>query len=165
MQHLSSGGFAIYGTLDYNGAADFYLVATRPQGQELWTRQFDAGNQELLLDGFNRSGSVEGDFILGGYSVFDNWPDTVIRHGVLIKTYGPNDYECCWLRGDINGDATGPNIADLVFLVNYMFSGGPEPDCMEEADINGNGAGPDVSDLVYLVTHMFSGGPPPASCP
>ncbi|MFH1687797.1 MAG: hypothetical protein ABIE70_09785 [bacterium] len=36
--------------------------------------------------------------------------------------------ECNYLRGDV--DCNGAvDIADLVFVVNYMFNGGPEPDC------------------------------------
>ena len=71
---------------------------------------------------------------------------------------------CCTIRGDIDHNGTGPDIADLVYLVNYMFNGGPEPPCMEEADINGDAAGPDIADLVYLVNYMFNGGPPPVPC-
>ncbi len=71
----------------------------------------------------------------------------------------------CIIRGDINHDGVGPDIADLVYLVSYMFSGGPPPVVMEEADINGDGVGPDISDLVYLVAYMFSGGPAPVPCP
>ncbi|MFH1686117.1 MAG: hypothetical protein ABIE70_01180 [bacterium] len=77
---------------------------------------------------------------------------------------------CCQIVGDVNHDGAGPDIADLVYLVNYMFNGGPPPPCDEgglfvEADVNGDGAGPDIADLVYLVNYMFNGGPPPAGCP
>jgi hypothetical protein len=72
---------------------------------------------------------------------------------------------CCKIVSDINHNGAGPDVSDLVYLVTFMFSGGPPPPCMPEADINGNGAGPDVSDLVYLVTFMFSGGPAPVPCP
>ncbi|MFH1688036.1 MAG: hypothetical protein ABIE70_11030 [bacterium] len=76
---------------------------------------------------------------------------------------------CCEIRADINHDGAGPDIADLVYLVNYMFNGGQEPPCSEdgyfaEADANGDMAGPDIADLVYLVNYMFNGGPPPAPC-
>ena len=71
---------------------------------------------------------------------------------------------CCVLRGDIDHNGAGPDIADLVFLVNYMFNGGPVPPCIEEADVNGDGAGPDIADLVYLVNYMFNGGPAPIPC-
>ena len=36
---------------------------------------------------------------------------------------------CCVQRGDINHNGTGPDIADLVYLVNYMFNGGPDLQC------------------------------------
>gem|GEM_PF-3238785 len=72
---------------------------------------------------------------------------------------------CCDIPGDVNDDGSGPDIADLVYLVAYMFGGGPAPPCLEQADINGDGSGPDIADLVYLVNFMFGGGPPPAPCP
>ncbi|HOP07941.1 MAG TPA: hypothetical protein PLF13_11700 [candidate division Zixibacteria bacterium] len=84
---------------------------------------------------------------------------------------GPHCFEisgCCQHIGDINHSGTGPDISDLVYLVAYMFQGGPEPVCFEpnggEADINGSGSGPDISDLVYLVAYMFQGGAAPANC-
>ncbi|MFH1686649.1 MAG: FG-GAP-like repeat-containing protein [bacterium] len=63
------------------------------------------------------------------------------------------------LCGDANGDGVGPDIADLVYLVNYMFNGGPVPPLLEMTDVDGNGVGPDIADLVYLVNYMFNGGP------
>ncbi|MFH1686653.1 MAG: thrombospondin type 3 repeat-containing protein [bacterium] len=72
---------------------------------------------------------------------------------------------CLGMRGNVNGyvgDAI--DISDLVYLVNYMFNGGPPPPIYEEADINGDG-GIDIVDLVYLVNYMFNGGPQPAPCP
>jgi|GEM_PF-2937447 len=73
----------------------------------------------------------------------------------------------CEIRGDIDHSGVLPlDIADLVYLVSYMFQGGPPPPCMEEADVNGDeGEVPDIADLVYLVAFMFSGGPEPIACP
>ena len=81
---------------------------------------------------------------------------------------GPYCYEaktCCTLRGDIAFDGEGPNVADLVYLLAFMFTEGPAPRCTGNADIDGDGTGPNISDLIYLTTYMFSGGPPPAPCP
>jgi hypothetical protein len=80
--------------------------------------------------------------------------------GAFVEICGP----CCVMRGDINHDG-GPNIdiSDLVYLVDYMFTGGPPPPCMEEGDVNGSGA-IDISDLVYFVDYAFTGGPPPPPC-
>jgi|GEM_PF-2546093 len=70
---------------------------------------------------------------------------------------------CCQLRGDVNHDGSW-DIADIVYLVDYMFNGGPEPPCMAEADINGAGDGIDIADLVYLIEAAFGGGPGPYPC-
>lgn len=88
----------------------------------------------------------------------------VVMGGTFYHLCYPRAGACCLIRGDINHDGTGPDVSDLVYLVTFMFSGGPQPPCLQEADINGNGTGPDVSDLVYLVTFMFSGGPEPIPC-
>jgi len=73
---------------------------------------------------------------------------------------------CVGDRGNVDGDTTDAiDISDLVYLVDYMFSSGPEPPCFDEADINGDGAPDiDISDLVYLVDYMFNSGPAPPSC-
>ncbi len=74
---------------------------------------------------------------------------------------------CCIppLRGNVDYDpSVAIDISDLVYLVDYMFTGGPVPPCIEEADMNGD-AVIDISDLVWLVDYMFTGGPPPADCP
>ncbi len=75
-----------------------------------------------------------------------------------------NPHFCCRIRGDADYDNVGPNIADLVMLVTYMFQSGPAPVCMAEVDINGDNVGPDISDLVALVSYMFQGGSLPAPC-
>jgi len=67
------------------------------------------------------------------------------------------------LCGDADGNLDGPDIADLVYLVTYMFQDGPAPPVIEACDVDGNGVipYPDIADLVYLVTYMFQGGPEP----
>jgi hypothetical protein len=64
--------------------------------------------------------------------------------------------------GDVNGDGE-INIADVVFLVNYLFVGGPAPSPLEVGDVNCNGE-IDFSDAVFLVNYLFIGGPIPPSC-
>lgn len=71
------------------------------------------------------------------------------------------------IRGDMdyNGVPT-IDIADLVYLVDYMFTGGPSPRCFEEADVALDQCLQlDIGDLIYLVDYMFTGGPPPPPCP
>ncbi|MCK4461322.1 MAG: hypothetical protein KAW46_05930, partial [candidate division Zixibacteria bacterium] len=68
----------------------------------------------------------------------------------------------CIERGDMDGIA-GITIADLVFLVDYMFSGGIPPFPLETADVDCSGT-VDIADLVYFVDWMFNGGPAPCGC-
>jgi len=66
-----------------------------------------------------------------------------------------------FICGDIDGNGTPePDIADLVYLVTYMFQDGSEPPVMQACDVDGNGTPmPDIADLVHLVTYMFQDGP------
>ncbi|MDH3891888.1 MAG: hypothetical protein OEV49_12465 [candidate division Zixibacteria bacterium] len=89
--------------------------------------------------------------------------DTLMAQALEFLDWANPNF-CCVIRGDLDYNGAGPDIADLVFLVDYMFSGGQAPFCTQAADIDGNGAGPDIADLVYLVDYMFSGGPIPPPC-
>ncbi len=74
---------------------------------------------------------------------------------------------CCKARGDIDHSGVLPiDIADLVYLVDYMFNLGPEPWCLEEGNVDAIGGELiDIADLVYLVDYMFNSGPEPPPCP
>ncbi|KAA3633885.1 MAG: M6 family metalloprotease domain-containing protein [Calditrichaeota bacterium] len=82
------------------------------------------------------------------------------------RLFNTGSFGCCQnFRGNVDNDAGDTiDIADIVYLVAHMFSGGPAPVCFEEADIEPD-AVLDIGDLVFLVAYSFSGGPPPASCP
>ena len=77
---------------------------------------------------------------------------------------------CCVppIRGNIDYDLLDEiNIADLVYMVDYMFNQGPEPPCWDEAELEPPFGDLQVAiqDLVYLVDYMFNSGPPPVACP
>jgi len=61
--------------------------------------------------------------------------------------------------GDANGDGN-VNVGDVVYIINYVFKGGPAPDPMQAADANGD-CTVNVGDAVYLVNYVFKGGPAP----
>ncbi len=72
-----------------------------------------------------------------------------------------------YLCGNIDG-VIGPggpaDVADLTFVVDYLFNLGPPPPVMEAANVDGiTGPGGlvDVGDLTYLVAYLFDGGPEP----
>jgi sugar lactone lactonase YvrE len=67
---------------------------------------------------------------------------------------------CDFARGDVNA-AGGIDIDDIVYLINYVFGGGPIPVC---DGISGNvncADESDIDDIVYLINYVFSGGPAP----
>ena len=63
-------------------------------------------------------------------------------------------------RGDTNQDG-GFNIADEVFLLAALFSGGTPCGCADSCDQNDDG-GVNIADAIYGLAALFSGGPAPA---
>jgi len=63
------------------------------------------------------------------------------------------------LCGDANGDES-VNVGDAVYLINYVFSGGPAPNPVCIGDANGDGD-VNVGDAVYVINYVFNGGPAP----
>jgi hypothetical protein len=66
--------------------------------------------------------------------------------------------------GDANASGL-VTISDAVYLINYIFSGGPAPDPIGVGDSDCNSL-ITISDVVYLINYIFSGGAVPcAACP
>jgi hypothetical protein len=59
--------------------------------------------------------------------------------------------------GDVNGDGL-VNIADVFYLINYLFAGGSPP--LGAADVNSD-LSIDLLDVFYLINYLFAGGPSP----
>jgi len=80
---------------------------------------------------------------------------------------------CCCIdeRGNADGIINGGlsiDVADITFLVNFLFKGGIEPGCPEEGNVDGLVVGRSlpitVADIVYLVNYLFKGGAIPPDC-
>jgi hypothetical protein len=65
------------------------------------------------------------------------------------------------LRGDVNGDEV-QDIGDIVYLINYVFYGGPAPNPIELGDANCDTV-VDIGDIVHLINYVFYQGIPPCS--
>jgi len=61
--------------------------------------------------------------------------------------------------GDVNGDGN-IDVADVIYLINFLWRGGPPPTPYETGDANCDGE-VTVSDVVYLINYLFFGGPIP----
>ncbi|MDP3024334.1 MAG: dockerin type I repeat-containing protein, partial [candidate division Zixibacteria bacterium] len=64
-------------------------------------------------------------------------------------------------HGDANGDKK-VTISDVVYIVNYLFKGGPAPVPFLAGDANCDG-NVNITDVVYLINYLFKGGTAPCS--
>ncbi|MDD4052408.1 MAG: C1 family peptidase [candidate division Zixibacteria bacterium] len=85
----------------------------------------------------------DGGLQLGGWNIDD------------LAVVGIEDY----IIGDANGDAK-VNIGDAVYIISYIFRGGPAPSPMAAGDANCD-AKVNIGDAVYIITYIFRGGPVP----
>jgi hypothetical protein len=63
--------------------------------------------------------------------------------------------------GDPNHDGA-INSSDIVYLINFLFKGGPAPDPLESGDVNCD-EGVNSADVVYLINYLFKDGPVPCA--
>jgi hypothetical protein len=78
-------------------------------------------------------------------------------------------------RGDVDASDTLDlpciDISDLVYLINYLYKGGPAPlpfadqgdvdGVPNEKDFNCPKNNVDLNDVLYLINYTYKGGPPP----
>ncbi len=72
-----------------------------------------------------------------------------------VYTCGPNLLLC----GDCTGDGV-VDLGDVIYLINYLYRGGPPPDPLCIGDVNCDGE-VDLGDVIYLINYLYHGGPPP----
>lgn len=139
-----------------------WVNATKVTG--LSVPKVSGSNETFTVAGLNSSTTYY--FAIKAADEVPNW--SVISNVVSITTL------CCsddGLRGNVD-DIIGPegyiDMADLVFLVDYIFRGGAEPLCLDEGNVDGldGPGGPiDIADLSYFVSYLFTAGPAPVACP
>jgi hypothetical protein len=65
------------------------------------------------------------------------------------------------LCGDVNGDGL-VNVSDIVYLLYFIFDGGPPPVVWSAGDVNCDQV-INVTDLVIMINYVFGAGPAPCS--
>jgi hypothetical protein len=111
-----------------------------PDGAQIVFQSTRDGNFEVYI--MNADGSDQRR-VTNHYS-WDGWPS--------------------WGRRCVLGDANGDlsiDISDPVYILNYLFRGGPVPQPTIAGDSNNDG-GISVGDAIYLLNYLFKGGPRPS---
>lgn len=90
-----------------------------------------------------------------GYIQLSNTYGATCFDDVELIRIGPAPF----VPGDANGSG-GVDIDDIVYLIAYVFQGGPAPTPLETGECNCDG-GIDIDDIVYLIEYVFQSGPEP----
>jgi len=96
----------------------------------------------IFVPSISQIGTVEFDII----ATDGELSDTAL---IEIEVSGSN----C---GDANGDQI-VDIDDVVFLISYLFAGGPSPEPVSIGDVNCSD-NVDIDDVVYLINYLFQSG-------
>lgn len=149
---------------------DYYATGPMSNQFEIWGAAFmdglTPGPLEPMLQIHIRPGGTWSDSIIGTICI-DAMPSSspdpsqFTPGGIPIFDL-PRCYPMRVVCGDPNGDGS-VNITDAVFMINYIFKGGPSPDPWQLGDANLDG-GLNVGDAIYLVQAAFGIGPMP-ECP
>jgi hypothetical protein len=70
-----------------------------------------------------------------------------------------NDNFFVFFPGDFTNDQK-VNVVDVVYLINYIFIGGPPPSPLKAGDVNRDCL-VDLEDVAYLIRYLFLNGPSP----
>ncbi|MBU2625963.1 MAG: S8 family serine peptidase, partial [candidate division Zixibacteria bacterium] len=101
--------------------------------------------REAMLMTADNAATPDNDY---GWGIANCW-------AAINYSFGPPEY----VAGDADGSGA-VDIDDVVYLIQYIFSGGPAPDPLESGDADCSGE-IDIDDAVYLIEYIFSNGPEP----
>jgi len=135
------------------------------------------GNRDIYAQRYNSSGTPTSSNYLvpnANYSSFEQaYPAVGVNSSDICFTWEDDrrdprrdiyakivDWDWSnYICGDANGDGV-VNSADVAYLINYLFVGGPAPVPLAAGDANLDG-NINSADVAYLINYLFVGGPAP----
>ncbi len=142
----SSGDFVVvWRNAAYEISARRYAVSGASLGPEFRVNTYTTGSQVSPAVGADSAGR----FVVAWASL--NQPGDAL-YGIFAQRFAS-----IATKGDVDGNGVA-NVADVFYLINHLFAGGPDP--LGPADMDGDGAS-SVADVFYLINFLFAGGPAP----
>jgi hypothetical protein len=111
-----------------------------------------------LIDGWISLGASP-DLSMYVYYQWSYKPDMGVSNWDVSSYVFRNNLVPDFVAADANGSGF-IDIDDVVYLVMYIFAGGPAPDPEKSGDADCSG-GIDIDDVVFLINYIFAGGPEP----
>ncbi len=103
------------------------------------------GEYDLKLENEIGEPPLANALVQKGFNIFPS-----ITGGKVIVRAG---LKPTFVRGDTNGSGR-VDLADHIYLVNFVFRKGPRPPCMDAADVDDNGK-IEVADMVRVLDYLF----------
>jgi hypothetical protein len=147
----SQGGFTVVWDTDSEDGqlggvfARRYAPSGVPVGDEFRVNVYTTGSQDFPRVAMGGAGA---------FTVTWRGFGQYATSSALARTF-------CPLAGDADGN-NALDVADVFYLINSLFAGGPAP--VHASDANGDG-NTDVADVFYLINALFAGGPAPVCVP
>ena len=128
-------------------ATDFDFTLNLLEVANLSTNSYQLPNNQALDNGLTYYWRVRANDLAGNQSAFS----LPLQFKYLA-----------FIRGDANGDKAR-NLSDIIYLVNYVFKGGPPPIIsLFAGDVNCNGS-VNLTDVIFMVNYVFKGGSAPCA--
>ncbi len=106
---------------------------------------------------------VRGDSVVGTALA----PDSASTQAIIVKIRDSCNVDTIsfnvsvYLCGNADGDEL-ISIADAIYLIEYIFAGGPAPQPLAQGDADCSGS-INIADVVWLINYIFRSGPAPCA--
>ncbi|MHC4936989.1 MAG: hypothetical protein ACYTGJ_12315 [Planctomycetota bacterium] len=116
-----------------------------------WSCDAEGTSALSFTDGLG-SPPADNELILGQSG---GYQPTLVDGSLTVINYNP------FVRGNCNDDIV-VDLGDAIFLLNYLFQGGPAPNCDDACDFDDD-ADLGIPDAVGILNYQFLGGAAPAA--